>query len=106
VEWDPQFIFGIILLVAWLIFLIIPLSVFNPTLDDYLVAVERISAIFAVALGFVWGYYYAQKNSEKTVTMLRDHIIALQNQLQNQLQGQLQQLQTYLDQIQRRRRED
>jgi hypothetical protein len=34
VEWDPQFIFGIILLVAWLIFLIIPLSVFKPTLDE------------------------------------------------------------------------
>jgi hypothetical protein len=84
VMWSPQFVFGIILVSAWLIFLVIPFLIWELTIDQYLIAIERISAIFAVALGFVWGHYFGQKSSEESVKMLKDYV----NQLQDRLLGQ------------------
>ena len=73
--WNPQFVFGIILVSAWLIFLVIPFWVFSGlTIDQYLIAIERISAIFAVALGFVWGHYFGQRSSDETIKMLKDQL--------------------------------
>ena len=86
-EWTHQFVFGLILVGAWLIFLIVPLLFFkNLTIDQYLIAVERISAIFAVALGFVWGYYFGQKSSEQTVKMLKERADKLDGQV-DELRG-------------------
>jgi hypothetical protein len=56
VMWTPQFVFGIILVSAWLIFLVIPFLIFRGlTIDQYLIAVERISTIIAVAVGIHMG---------------------------------------------------
>jgi hypothetical protein len=67
---EPQFIFGMIIVIAWLFFLYGPLSQVNTyekdsKLPDPLASAERISALFTAALGFVLGHYFGKSGAEK-----------------------------------------
>jgi len=69
---DPQFILGIIILMAWLFFLMKPMSLLdNISLNDISGAKEKtalllnlaagISGLFTTALGFVLGHFFGKQ---------------------------------------------
>jgi hypothetical protein len=60
---QPQFIFGIILVMAWIILVYITLQTPSLTQEDRLNGAERISALFGTALGFVWGHYFGKEGA-------------------------------------------
>ena len=71
---DKQFIIGIIILIAWVLFLSIPvyllskISLDDPNLKDkytlILNTAAGISALFSTALGFVLGHFYGKQGFE------------------------------------------
>ncbi len=74
----PQFVFGIILVIAWLSFLTVPLSQAssydkNSPRPDPLASAKRISALFTAALGFVWGHYFGKSSGDKLAEAATRH---------------------------------
>lgn len=62
---EPQFVFGIILLAAWLFFLypvLVNVHTYDPNSQrpEPLESAQGISALFSTALGFVWGHYFGK----------------------------------------------
>jgi hypothetical protein len=78
---EPQFIFGLIIVAAWLIFMVVLLSFFHSTADEALTVMERVSALFTTALGFVWGFYFGGKNGQQLIRQLRSRINDLEQRL-------------------------
>jgi len=78
---EPQFIFALILVFAWLFFVALTLSLYykGGTTLDGISAVERISAVFGTALGFVWGFYFGQKNSQQLIKLLTERVRELES---------------------------
>jgi len=64
---EPQFIFGIILVMAWIILVYITIQSQSLTQEDRLNGAERISALFGTALGFVWGHYFGKEGATSGV---------------------------------------
>jgi hypothetical protein len=75
---EPQFIFGLILVFSWLIFMAVALSLYHTDMNTAITAMERISALFGAALGFVWGFYFGTKNSQQLIKQLMTRISDLE----------------------------
>lgn len=71
---EPQLLFGLILVFAWLIFMAVGLYLFHGMEEGALSAMERISALFTAALGFVWGFYFGTKNTQQLTRQLMSRI--------------------------------